>query len=746
MLSCLRHSALFILTLLGAVSATIAAPLPPPPDSLKVSLRVASTPAARADALLRIAQAYFGPFDSTAVIGYALAAEQAARQAADRSLEGQAVDLRGSYFMQSGDLKRAAPLLHRAEQLLAKAPLHPRVNNLRNLGDLYVDMNRNSLALRFFRRAFALAAGLPGQDRLAQQASLLNSIGAFYYRQDRLDSTTVYMFRALKLKQQLKDTLGIATVLGNLGNCLFKQGRYADASRYARQCYALERSVGDSVAFSQTLGYLVKIAAARDSLPKALQLCRLQYRLYERLKMEASLPHVDIALAQLFGRLQQHDSVVYHYERAARRARQVGAGADVGEAVSNLAAYHLERGRLNEAAAWARQGMALDSNSSSPGSRRLLLSVQQQVAERRGDFAQAYRYLQQLRTLELKQQALDNRQLTENLRVRYETEQAEQQVSLLQATQRGLRQETELQRLRRQREVSALAGLLLVAGGGFWQVRRRRSILARQHAALATANAALAEQHAALEQATTALKAVTRSKDRLYAIVAHDLRGPLTTFDGLVQLLNRYLEKGRIQELPPLLTEARRVVAQLNDLLNNLLGWAASQTGELAFRPQALLVAELFDEAIALYAPTAQASGVSVASTTPPELQVWADRQMTRTILRNLLGNALRAVPAGGSITLSGATEPNGFVALTVADTGPGLPEHLLARLQAPAEADAEPDPNEPAPQGTGLGLRVCRLFAKRHGGQLRAANRPAGGAALTLELPVDKKHANRLA
>lgn len=81
-----------------------------------------------------------------------------------------------------------------------------------------------------------------------------------------------------------------------------------------------------------------------------------------------------------------------------------------------------------------------------------------------------------------------------------------------QATQRGLRQQTELQRPRPPREVGGLAELLLLLlGGGLWQGRRR---------------AALAGQHAALEQTIRALRAATRCKDRLYAIVAHDLRGP----------------------------------------------------------------------------------------------------------------------------------------------------------------------------------------------------------------------------
>lgn len=121
--------------------------------------------------LLRITQAFFGPFGSVAVIGYALAAEQAARLARDRGLEGQAVDLRGSYFTQAANLTRALSLLRQARQLLGAAPLHPRVNNLRKLGDLYVDMNQPGAGLRFLRLAYALAGGLPEADRRGRRPS-----------------------------------------------------------------------------------------------------------------------------------------------------------------------------------------------------------------------------------------------------------------------------------------------------------------------------------------------------------------------------------------------------------------------------------------------------------------------------------------------------------------------------------------------------------------------------------------------
>src|SRR6476469_10089452 len=162
---------------------------------------------------------------------------------------------------------------------------------------------------------------------------------------------------------------------------------------------------------------------------------------------------------------------------------------------------------------------------------------------------------------------------------------------------RELTQKQELQELRTHLLLGVvavlLAGLLAVAYL-YRKLRRSRSALARSHAAM--------------ENASQELRSVAVFKDKLYAIVAHDLRGPVTAFAGVTGLIDSYIQQNNQAGLARLPAMVRQAADSLNHLLDNDLNWAVRQTGELECRPAPVLVSELFAECQALYQTTAAAS------------------------------------------------------------------------------------------------------------------------------------------
>jgi len=154
----------------------------------------------------------------------------------------------------------------------------------------------------------------------------------------------------------------------------------------------------------------------------------------------------------------------------------------------------------------------------------------------------------------------------------------------------------------------AILSLGLLASGYFYRNLRR-------------SRAALAANHEALERASAELRRVAVFKDKLYAIVAHDLRGPVTAFAGVTGLIDSYLVHDDQDGLARLPGVVRQAADSLNQLLDNVLSWAVSQTGELDCRPAPLLVSELLTECQLLYQTTTSA---------PADLYILADRNMTR--------------------------------------------------------------------------------------------------------------------
>ncbi|MDO7849283.1 HAMP domain-containing sensor histidine kinase [Hymenobacter sp. M29] len=234
------------------------------------------------------------------------------------------------------------------------------------------------------------------------------------------------------------------------------------------------------------------------------------------------------------------------------------------------------------------------------------------------------------------------------------------------------------------------------------------------------------------------LRAARATQNRLYAVIGHDLRGPLTAIEGLATLLDYYRQPALADPaaLDELATEVRHTARQLTGLLDNLLHWAANQSGDLAYRPEALVAAELLQESAALYAPAARAQQVAVEVAVSPGLPpLWADRNMVLTQLRNLLGNALRVAPPGSTITLSAAyTAPS--LVLSVADTGPGLSAAQLAALASGGSATGLA-PRLAGQQGTGLGLPLVRQLAQRQGGAFWLESTLGQGTVARLVLPM---------
>ena len=304
----------------------------------------------------------------------------------------------------------------------------------------------------------------------------------------------------------------------------------------------------------------------------------------------------------------------------------------------------------------------------------------------------------------------------DQLRVQFETEQERNRT-------RELTHQTQLQALqarKQQQQFWWLASLLLAVTVGLVV----SGVLARR----------LRRQH-------TELLATRAEQDRLYALIAHDLRSPVMAFNGLADLLVTYVRRQDTERLMGLGGRVRQAAEGLRDLLENLLNWALSQRGELQPVISPIPVADLLLEIDRLYQPTADTKSVVLVVNANNTSLVLADRQMTLAILRNLVSNAFHAIAAGGRITVQAMTNQSQHISLEVTDTGYGIEAEELARLMSSRIHHT----TEHYRGRAGLGLRLSRLFAKAQGGQLTLSSTVGQGTTATFTLPcVDKESAVR--
>ncbi|UOR06433.1 tetratricopeptide repeat protein [Hymenobacter aerilatus] len=634
---------LLLLYPLAGSSQTV--PLPPVPDSLRTVVSVSSPPTAAA--LLRVAQAYMGPFDSAGVVGYARAAERAAYQTQQPHIAGQALDLRGDYYRQAGRPALALPLLQRAGQQLATAPTRLRAENRYHLGMALGDLGQPGRALVLYGEASRLD---PTNREL--QAQLLNSTGLIYARQSRLDSAAACFFRSLRRAEGLPAGTGpAAATLGNLGRVYLRQGRWRESARYLRQGMALEAADLDTMGLASSWQFLGEALLGQpDSLAAALACFRRSERLARRSHLANYLPTAWLLLGRAYEQRGQPDSAQHYLTRAVAAQQARGAAGVLAPALMALAEF---RGRQGQ---WAAAEQAAQRAEVAPGATLPLRAqgweVRRRAALARHDYPAAYAALVRQQAVLDSVRARDNQQLTELMRAAYETDEAELQVS-------ALRHEGELLRLRQQRLllVLVLGAVLLLAGAGLGLSAYRRRQLRRELAL----------------------------RTRLSADLHDEVGGLLTQISMQTNLLGAGLyspdeQQAHLQEVA---TASRAAAAQLQDVV---WGYDAHNdtTGSLLDRMRDYAY-ELLGGGERTLLFTADAAQL------PPQLPM-ETRRALYLIFKEALHNVAKHAPLAQQVSVALAAEEAGLV-LTVADDAPAptkVPRasgHGLRNMAARAEA-----------------------------------------------------------
>ncbi len=237
-----------------------------------------------------------------------------------------------------------------------------------------------------------------------------------------------------------------------------------------------------------------------------------------------------------------------------------------------------------------------------------------------------------------------------------------------------------------------------------------------RRAALAIDNARLysAAQHA------------VRARDEVLGIVAHDLRNPL----GAIRLNATLIGRRKCSQCQGSAAAIERAANRMNRLIEDLLDVARIEAGSLAVEPRATPVRPVVAEALASQRAQAMAAGIRLESSLAEDPVAWADRERLLQVLENLLGNAMKFTPRGGTVSLAARARDNDIV-FSVADTGPGIPPDQLPRV-----FDRFWQVHRAGRAGAGLGLAIVKGIVSEHGGRVWAESDPGRGTTFYFTIP----------
>lgn len=226
-------------------------------------------------------------------------------------------------------------------------------------------------------------------------------------------------------------------------------------------------------------------------------------------------------------------------------------------------------------------------------------------------------------------------------------------------------------------------------------------------------------------------------KDKMFSVIGHDLRSPLGSIKMTLDFLKSDMSR---QYKAEDFHKAINILAQTTDevfgLLENLLGWAKSQSGNLSVVPEDIKVIDLINSVYLLHKGSFTQKKLRFENNVDKENVVYADMNMLKTILRNLISNAIKYTPEGGNITIN-SNVLNDFTHIIVTDNGVGISFEDMPKLFDEKQHLTTYGTNKES--GSGLGLILCQSFVKSNNGQLMVESEQGKGSSFIVELPSAK-------
>ncbi|MCZ7555104.1 MAG: tetratricopeptide repeat-containing sensor histidine kinase [Bacteroidia bacterium] len=545
-------------------------------------------------------------------------------------------------------------------------------------------MGQNVEAARSYMAGIGIGKKWGNRRLLAKS---YNNLGLLYFALGSMTEAKSLFFQAAALRKALGDSAGLGRVRMNLGLVARREGHLDSAMMLFSSALRLMIAVSDSVNIARGRHYVGECHAAQGRYMQAVSWYSRADSVFRLIsdRMGRALLYVDLAKA----RKATGDAIRARRdaERAFRMGTELQAPFVLRESAEVLQELYASAGAYRQAYHMLR------------------LSAQ---------YADSLRHESTMHALT-------------GLELRNALEQ-ERQAELSQARRREDRAREELRRARVVRNITVVGLFLVLAVAiglalGIRHVRRVNTIVT--------------EKKREIEEMNELLRRHDLSRERLFSIIGHDLRGPMGSIVEIFSLLSERGHELTSTEKEQLWEVIRASAEASFESLENLLHWSRSQRGDLRCSPTSQPLRHVLDATLAILSPAAQRKGITLETTGNWETTMLHDRSILVVVLRNLLSNALKFSDSGGVVVLDASVQ-EGNIRISVRDAGIGIvPERLEEIRQRRGGVLSEGTTGE---EGTGLGLELCQSLLQCHGGHLEIQSTVGKGSEFTAVIPSQEQ------
>lgn len=445
----------------------------------------------------------------------------------------------------------------------------------------------------------------------------------------------------------------------------------------------------------------------------------------------ASLEYLGINLRKQ----EKYKQAIRVFQEAFSRAKLINNVSQMSSVKCELALTYLAAHKPEQALPEAQYALSVARQYKERELTIDALSCLSRVLERQGHYRQALKLYQEEQQLKEQKYTEVNVQKIAQMQAQFDAETKENTIKLLQKNAQinrlnALRQQEQLS-LARQTQVGGslfIVILLAVVGLTIYSLRKSRR-----------SNVLLSQQQTLIQQTASQLAESNQVKDKLFSLIAHDLRSPLASIKiNIQQILGSHQHPA---QLPALILRLDRQVDNVLGLLSNLLDWSMVQLKGIQSQLRPISLSDVIEDTASQSAELIRQKDLVLINRIDPTVQVLADKHQLQAVVRNLLGNAIKFTPVGGAIAIL-SSQHEEFVELQIRDTGIGMTAEQLANLFSSPDVRG----GTLGEKGVGLGLRICRDMVERQGGHLIIESQPGEGTTVQIRLRIASEDYHLLA
>lgn len=608
---------------------------------------------------------------------------------------------------QSKDHECVVTLLEQAKKQQVNRTKADQIDLLNTLADSYYELARFGLAKNHYLEALSLA----------QESNDLSGIGRaqrglahIFWRYGDFVASSAAILEGISVAEKLKDTVLLVTSYNILAGIYLENEKLEEASEIYEQMLLLGVLKKDSSLIAANLEYKGVVNFYLGSFDSAIYYYNLSKIINEKIQnpVAAGINHANMGEAYAY--LGKHQDALREYLAAIEVLEKYGADSPLLFTYFSVADTYSHLGQYVQAMRYFQLSLDLMEKT---GEKRELHVVYHLMAEnfaRQNRMTEAYAYQKKhLVTKDSIFSVQKDKQLQE-VRAKYEADLKDQENLLL--GQELHYQQSELKLKKKQVSMLTFLGVFLI---------------------LLLVTAIILSLK--LQQNRRRLARANATKDQLFSIIAHDLRGPVGNIKSLSELLDQGLDEEEKKKFVQLIKSTSTTVFTL---VKDLLSWSFTQRGGFDLKPEKLNLAQTVDKCIELLAYQAESKNIIIKNTIPKELSILADENALSIICRNLFSNAIKFSKVGGEVVFSAREimEANiPYIQLKVSDEGIGMSSQQIDRLMQGMQTKSEL--GTLSEEGTGLGFSLLYSFVKLMKGYILIESQENIGTAVEIRFPV---------